>query len=127
MTTFEIPTVATERLRLRAFRASDLDAYSAMQANPEVMRHMVMGRPSTPAEVWRTMLMSMGSWALRGYGMWACETIDGAVFVGSVGIFHPLDWPEPELAYRWTVPSGAKASPPKRPARPVTGCSGTFR
>ena len=35
MTTFEIPTVTTERLRLRAFRASDLDAYSAMQAKPD--------------------------------------------------------------------------------------------
>jgi RimJ/RimL family protein N-acetyltransferase len=38
-----------------------------MQANPEVMRHMVMGRTSTAAEVWRTMLMSLGSWALRGF------------------------------------------------------------
>lgn len=99
MTSFEIPTVTTDRLRLRAFRASDLDAYSAMQANPEVMRYMVMGRTSTAPEVWRTMLMSFGSWGLRGYGMWACEKIDGGVFVGSVGMFEPLDWPEPEISY----------------------------
>ncbi len=104
MTTIEIPTVTSERLRLRAFRPSDLDAYSAMQANPEVMRYMVMGRPSTPAEAWRTMLMSLGSWALRGYGMWACERIDDERFVGSVGIFHPLDWPEPEIAYSLDQP-----------------------
>src|SRR5207302_10056888 len=104
MTTFEIPTVTTERLRLRAFRASDLDAYSAMQAKPEVMRHMVTGRTSTQAEVWRMMLMSLGSWALRGYGMWACEKIDGEVFIGSVGIFCPLDWPEPEIAYSLDQP-----------------------
>jgi RimJ/RimL family protein N-acetyltransferase len=104
MTTFEIPTVTTGRLRLRAFRPGDLDAYSAMQANPEVMRYMVMGRTSTPAEVWRTMLMSLGSWALRGYGMWACEKIDGDVFIGSVGIFHPLAWPEPEIAYSLDQP-----------------------
>src|ERR1043165_3428231 len=104
MAAFEIPTVTTSRLRLRAFRADDLDAYAAMQANPEVMRHMVMGRTSTPAEVWRTMLMSLGSWALRGYGMWACERIEGGVFVGSVGVFHPLDWPEPEIAYSLDQP-----------------------
>lgn len=104
MTKFEIPTVTTERLRLRAFRSSDLDAYSAMQANPEVMRYMVMGRTSTRGEVWRTMLMSLGSWALRGYGMWACEKIDDEVFVGSVGIFYPLDWPEPEIAYSFDQP-----------------------
>lgn len=104
MTTFAVPTIATERLRLRAFRASDLDAYAAMQANPEVMRHMVMGRTSTPGDVWRTMLMSLGSWALRGYGMWACEKVDGEVFVGSVGVFHPLDWPEAEIAYSFDQP-----------------------
>jgi RimJ/RimL family protein N-acetyltransferase len=108
MMVVEIPTVTTARLRLRAFRAGDLDAYAAMQANPEVMRYLVMGRPSTPAEVWRTMLMSLGSWALRGYGMWACEEIDGGSFVGSVGIFHPLDWPEPEIAYSLDQPFWGK-------------------
>jgi RimJ/RimL family protein N-acetyltransferase len=99
MTTFEIPTLTTARLRLRAFAASDLDAYARMQANPEVMRYLIMGRTSTRVEVWRTMLLSVGSWALRGYGMWACEKIDGGAFIGSVGVFHPLDWPEPEIAY----------------------------
>ena len=37
MFTFEIPTIATDRLRLRAFKASDLDAYAAMRANPEII------------------------------------------------------------------------------------------
>jgi RimJ/RimL family protein N-acetyltransferase len=44
MTTFDIPTLATDRLRLRAFQASDLDAYASMQANPEVMQYLVDGR-----------------------------------------------------------------------------------
>lgn len=99
MAAFEIPTVTTNRLRLRAFRAGDLDAYAAMQANPEVMRYLVTGRTATRAEVWRTMASSLGQWALRGYGMWACEKIDGGAFIGSVGVFQPLDWPEPEIAY----------------------------
>src|ERR1700724_2355628 len=92
MTIFKIPILTTDRLRLRAFKASDLDAYAAMQANPEVMRHLVTGRTSTPVEVWRTMATSLGAWALRGYGMWACEKIDDSAFVGTVGIFQPLDW-----------------------------------
>jgi len=104
MTTFEIPTVTTERLKLRAFRAGDLDAYAAMQANPEVMRYLVTGRTSTPAEVWRTMATSLGAWVLRGHGMWACEKRDDGVFVGSAGIFQPLDWPEPEIAYSLDQP-----------------------
>jgi RimJ/RimL family protein N-acetyltransferase len=104
MTIFEIPILTTHRLRLRAFKVSDLDAYAAMQANPEVMRYLVTGRTSTPVEVWRTMATSLGAWALRGYGMWACEKIDGGAFVGSVGIFQPLDWPEPEIAYSLDEP-----------------------
>jgi ribosomal-protein-alanine N-acetyltransferase len=104
MTTFEIPTLTTARLRLRAFRAGDLDSYAAMRANPEVMRYLVTGRTSTPVEVWRTMATVLGQWALRGYGMWACEKIDGGIFIGSVGIFQPLDWPEPEIGYSLDQP-----------------------
>ena len=102
--TFEIPTVTTERPRLRAFQASDLDAYAAMQANPEVMRFLVDGRTHTRVEVWRIMAGSLGHWLLRGYGMWACEKVDGGNFAGSIGIFQPLDWPEPELAYALDQP-----------------------
>lgn len=99
MTNFDIPTVETARLRLRAFRAGDLDAYGAMQANPEVMRYLVTGGTATRVQTWYTMLTSLGSWALRGYGMWAVEETATGRFVGSVGLFQPLDWPEPEIAY----------------------------
>jgi RimJ/RimL family protein N-acetyltransferase len=99
MMTFDIPTLTTNRLRLRAFEAGDLDAYAAMQANPEVMRHLVDGRIHTRVEVWRTMASCLGHWPLRGYGMWACVEKVGDRFIGSVGISQPLDWPEPELAY----------------------------
>jgi RimJ/RimL family protein N-acetyltransferase len=99
MFTFEIPTVATGRLRLRAFQASDLDAYAAMRANPEVTRYLGTGRPSTPIDVWRMMAAYLGQWALHGYGVWACEKIDGGDFIGSVGILHPLNWPEPHILY----------------------------
>jgi RimJ/RimL family protein N-acetyltransferase len=43
MTAFDIPMM-TARLRLRAFRARDLDAYAAMPANPDVMRCLFTGR-----------------------------------------------------------------------------------
>lgn len=99
MTRFEIPTATTPRLRLRAFRTADLDPHAAMQADPEVMRHPVTGEVAARGDDGRTMLMSMGSWALRGHGMWAWETLDDGPFVGAVGVFHPLDRPEPDIAY----------------------------
>jgi hypothetical protein len=47
MTAFEIPTVVTARLPLWAFRAGDLDAYAAMQANPEIMHRLLIFRSET--------------------------------------------------------------------------------
>jgi RimJ/RimL family protein N-acetyltransferase len=84
---------------LRALRADDLDAFATMRGNPEVTRYLGTGRASTRVEVWRMMAAFLGQWALRGYGVWACETMDGGGFIGSVGIFHPLDWPEAEIIY----------------------------
>jgi hypothetical protein len=69
-----------------------------MQANPEVMRFLVDGRTHTRRSLEDHGWFS-GGWLLRGYGLWACVRADTSRFVGSIGIFQPLDWPEPELAY----------------------------
>jgi RimJ/RimL family protein N-acetyltransferase len=102
--TFEIPTVTTERLQLRAFQAGDLDAYAAMQANPEVMRFLVDGR-SIPAlksgESW-LVLWAIGRSAATGCGpakKWTAATLWEAS-----DILQPLDRPEPELAYSLDQP-----------------------
>jgi len=95
--TFEIPTVRTDRLLLRAFRASDLDALAAMQANVEVRRFLGAGTLLSRAETWTLMERFLGQWPLRGYGPFAVEA-DGRC-AGWAGILHPLEWPEAELAY----------------------------
>ncbi len=101
MTTFfEIPTLRTDRLTLRAFRAGDRDALATMSADMAVMRWLG-GRARSREEVWSSMESALGQWALRGYGLFAVE-VEG-VFAGRVGVLHPADWPEPELA--WTIAS----------------------
>ena len=100
-TTFEIPTLRTDRLTLRAFQAADLDALAAMQANPEV-RRFLGGNLLTRAEAWSLMERNLGQWALRGYGMFAVE-VEGRC-AGWAGVLHPLEWPEPELAYSLDQP-----------------------
>lgn len=97
-TTFEIPTLHTDRLTLRAFRSSDLDAFAAMEADPEVRRYRG-NNLRTRAEVWTTMALALGQWALRGHGLFALERTQDAAFIGFAGILHPAEWPEPELAY----------------------------
>lgn len=61
VTTFEIPSLTTDRLRLRAFQSGALDAYAAMQADPGVMRSLVDGRTHTRVEGWRIMAGFPGS------------------------------------------------------------------
>jgi RimJ/RimL family protein N-acetyltransferase len=101
-TKFEIPTLRTERLLLRAFRAADLDAFAAMQANPEVRRFLGTGNLLSRTETWGLMERVMGQWPLLGYGMFAVET-EGRC-AGWTGVLHPLEWPEPELAYTLDQP-----------------------
>lgn len=104
----DVPTLTTERLLLRGFRQSDLDAFAAMQADEEVMRHLgvgaAAGKPRTRAESWAGMAQFMGQWALKGYGSFALEERATGQFIGRAGILHPEGWAEPELAYalaRW--------------------------
>jgi len=94
-----IPTLLTPRLTLRALRADDLDAFAAMQANPEVMKTLGTGMTRSRAETWDAMARMLGQWALRGYGMFAIADSTTGRFMGRAGILHPYDWEEPELAY----------------------------
>jgi RimJ/RimL family protein N-acetyltransferase len=98
---FEIPTLRTDRLTLRAFRGADLDPLAAMNADPEV-RRWLGGKLLTRAESWAVMETALGQWSLRGYGLFAVER--NGQFAGRIGILHPLDWSEPEIA--WGLAAG---------------------
>jgi RimJ/RimL family protein N-acetyltransferase len=95
----EAPTLETERLRLRGFRHTDLDAYARFCADPEVMRYIAAGMPLNRGEAWRQMAFFAGHWSLLGYGMWALEEKESGVLVGRVGFLQPPEWPDFELGW----------------------------
>jgi len=94
-----VPTIDTARLRLRPWRDDDIDAYAAMCADPEVMRHMGTGATLSRGDAWRSMAMFVGHWQLRGFGMWAVEERDTHRFVGRVGLHRPEGWPDLEVGW----------------------------
>lgn len=98
MDRFEIPTLDTERLRLRPFRASDFDDYAALNADPEVMRYV--GGTWDRGRSWRHLAFQIGHWLLGGSGMWAVEQKETGAFLGMVGFSEPEGWPGFELAGR---------------------------
>jgi RimJ/RimL family protein N-acetyltransferase len=108
MTRIEIPTLTTPRLILRALRADDLDAFAAMNANPEVTRYLGSGQTLTRAQTWDLMARMLGQWALRGYGFFAVVEAASGRFIGRSGVLHPLSWTEPELAYGLDQPYWGK-------------------
>ncbi len=93
--------VGTKRLLLRQFRDSDIDAYAAMCADPEVMRYLGARSVLSRSDAWRQMAMFAGHWQLRGFGMWAVEERASGSLVGRVGLHFPEGWPDRELA--WTL------------------------
>jgi RimJ/RimL family protein N-acetyltransferase len=77
----------TARLLLRQWRDSDLEAFAALNADPEVMRHFpsVLTRAESDA-------LALGARALissRGWGLWAVEVVESAPFIGFLGLAQP--------------------------------------
>jgi RimJ/RimL family protein N-acetyltransferase len=77
--------VKMEQISLRQWRDSDLDPYSAMNADPEVMRYFpsTWNREQSEASLKRQRSLI----AERGWGLWALD-VDG-VFAGFTGLAIP--------------------------------------
>jgi RimJ/RimL family protein N-acetyltransferase len=88
----------TDRLLLRMFRESDLDAYAEMCGDADVMKHLG-GITLTRSESWRNMATVLGHWQLRGFGLWAVEHRQSGELLGRVGCWQPEGWPGLELAW----------------------------
>ena len=78
------PTLETERLLLRQYDREDLDAYAAMMADLEIVRHLG-GQPMSREDSWRKLMMVLGQWAILGYGYWAVELKASGRTVGQLG------------------------------------------
>jgi RimJ/RimL family protein N-acetyltransferase len=92
-------TLETERLVLRQFRNSDLDAWAPICADPEVMRYLGTGVTLSRDDAWRSMAGILGHWVLRGYGMFAIESKATGELLGRVGFLEPEGWPGFELGW----------------------------
>ena len=96
----DIPTLETERLRLRGIRGSDFENYAALYADPEVTRFMGNnGETWDRGRAWRHMAFAVGHWQLEGFGPWVAEEKASGSFLGVIGFWEPATWPGFELAY----------------------------
>lgn len=100
---FHIPEIETERLRLRLPRMDDMPAHAEFRASE---RSKGVGGPFDHASSFHHLSGIIGQWQLRGYGRWmvADKTTDEPY--GIVGVYHPEDWPEPEIG--WSIYGSAE-------------------
>lgn len=74
----------TERLVLRQWRDEDREPWAALCADPEVMRHFPA--PLSRGEADDFVDRHSALIDERGWGLWAAEVVDGAAFVGMIGL-----------------------------------------
>lgn len=91
-----IPTLRTERLILRGPSMGDLPGITAFMTSD---RAQFVGGPLDADKIWPALCANAGQWHLRGYGIWQIERQSDGALIGRAGIYHPADWPEPELTW----------------------------
>jgi RimJ/RimL family protein N-acetyltransferase len=92
-------TLETPRLLLRKLRQSDWDPFTAMYADPDVMRYIGTGVTLNREDTWRSIAGMLGHWQLRGFGMWAIEVKETGELAGRAGFIDPPGWPGFELGW----------------------------
>ncbi len=103
----KIPTLETERLKLRAFTVDDWQSYAEMYADPSFVRFL-SGEPLSKEQAWENMAIILGHWQLLGYGIWAVESLDEGELVGRVGLLHLPGWPDVEVCWALSPKSWGK-------------------
>ena len=95
------PELRTERLAMRAPRYDDYERFVEMLRDPAVGAGL--GKPDglTPHEAWLDLSVLAAHWALRGFGHWVLEELEGGAVVGRAGLYYPPDWPGLEVG--WTI------------------------
>src|SRR5689334_25416808 len=88
MTVEQFTELTTERLLLRQWRDADLDAWAAMNADPQVREFFdtVLTREQSAASMRRL----RAALERRGWGFWALEITRTGEFIGFTGL-DPVD------------------------------------
>ena len=96
---YKIPEeINTGRIKLRIFRENDWQDLHEYYSDEACMQYTT-GRALADWETWRTVATMVGHWQLRGFGPYAMEEKETGKVLGPVGLWYPLEWPEPEIKW----------------------------
>ena len=93
--------IVTERLVLRKIDPErDFEAWAETMADAGTVRYLG-SEPKSRLESWIHLASNVGHWTIRGYGMFSLEHRESGEWIGRVGPWNPVGWPEPEVG--WTL------------------------
>lgn len=95
------PTIETERLVMRPFRDSDLDAYVGVLSDEKVRASLHLPAEISREFAWQQLASLLGQWELRNHGQWALEEKATGALAGRAGAHRPErdDWPGIEIGW----------------------------
>lgn len=111
------PTLLTDRLRLRMPVLADFEHRAAFYASE---RSAWEDGPLSREAAWRVWASEVGQWPLMGFGPFSVEDHAGRGYLGEVGVYQPLGYPEPELGW-FVVPEAEGQGVAAEAARAVMG------
>ena len=89
-----MPSIETERLRLRMFSPDDLDDLARVFADPEVVKYVGDGKPAGRDEAAKALDSIIAHWRQRGFGRWAAVDKTSGAFIGFGGLRSLFGTPE---------------------------------
>jgi RimJ/RimL family protein N-acetyltransferase len=109
MSDVQIPTIETERLRLRPATADDLPVWTArIFADPNVVRYIPSSTTDPNERAERTLAFFNNLWSQRGYGEWlVTDKADGEI-MGHCGLAFVGQTGETEIDYAYAAPHWGK-------------------
>jgi RimJ/RimL family protein N-acetyltransferase len=98
-------SLRTPRLLLRHWRGDDLDAFAAVNADPDVMRYIHDGRPLDREATAERLTRYQQHWREHGFGLYAVEIRETGELAGFTGLAVPTFLPEimPAVEIGWRL------------------------
>ena len=101
------PVLETARLRLRMPRYEDFAHRLTFYASD---RSVWEGGPYDRDTAWRIFASEVGQWPLMGFGPFSVDDRVTGTYLGEVGIYKPVQFPEPEPGWLVNAPYEGRGS-----------------
>ncbi len=98
---FQIPSLSTKRLKLVPPSIDSWPAYQQFYADESASQ--MYGGPLSEGQIWARLASDIGTWHLRGFGVWVVQRRREQDLVGTCGFWQGKGWPR-ELTW-WLLPT----------------------